>query len=100
MHGDNFFQHLFTMIDSAESHVFIITYAMDSSPLSKLILRKLTEAKKRGVRTVLLVDDLMQHCDSKAIQDFSNAGGIFRSLNPQWRPFTPWDIFRKIFVNM
>ena len=55
------------MIDRASSHVFIITYAMDSSKLAEITFRKLIEARKRGVRVALFVDDLMQKCDPSLI---------------------------------
>jgi hypothetical protein len=65
--------------------VWIITYAMDKSIPANTTLIKLIEAKKRGVNTVLLVDDLNQSVDKDLVRDYISVGGVFKSLNPQFK---------------
>ncbi len=43
--------------------MWILTYAMDKSIPANTTLVKLIEARKRGVSTVLFVDDLQQWMD-------------------------------------
>ena len=38
---------------------------------------KLIEARKRGVHTVLLVDDLQQHIDKDLLNEYISIGGTF-----------------------
>lgn len=55
---------------------------MDRSIPANTTLSKLTAARKRGVNTVLLVDDLQQRLDPELLTEYKAAGGTFCSLNP------------------
>lgn len=81
---------------------------MDKSISANTTITKLIEARKRGVHTVLFVDDLQQWMEPELLQAYKMAGGVFESLNPQWKlsslqQFKDKEIFRrhheKIFVS-
>lgn len=72
-------------IDESQHYVWILTYAMDKSIPANTTLIKLIEARKRGVNTVLFVDDLQQWVDPSLIKEYMSVGGTYESLNPQWK---------------
>ena len=81
---------------------------MDKSISANTTITKLIDARKRGVHTVLFVDDLQQWMEPELLEMYRMAGGVFASLNPQWKlsSFTKFknkEIFRrhheKIFVS-
>ena len=51
---DKFWEH----IDKAEDLVFVATYDMDHKLIAAMTLQKLTSAARRGVKVVLVIDDL------------------------------------------
>lgn len=58
---------------------------MDKSVSANTTIMKLIEARKRGVHTVLFVDDLQQWMEPELLEMYKMAGGVFASLNPQWK---------------
>jgi cardiolipin synthase len=88
--GDEFYSKLWEYIDSSKQFCWILTYAMDSSLTANITFRKLSNAAKRGVDVVLFVDDLQQYTNKQAVQQLTNAGGMYVSLNPTWSKF--WHI--------
>ena len=59
-----------------------MSYAFDHSIPANTTMVKLIEARKRGVHTVLFVDDLQQHIDKELLSQYLALGGVFNSLNP------------------
>ena len=51
---DLFWQH----IDKSTELVFITTYDMDHKLIAGITMQKLTNAAKRGVKSILIIDDL------------------------------------------
>lgn len=80
--GDEFFKQLWKTIDDSKSYAWITTYAMDRSIPANTTLSKLIAARKRGVNTVLFVDDLQQHLNPQLLNEYVSVGGTFCSLNP------------------
>lgn len=75
---DLFWQH----IDKAEDLVFIATYDMDHKLIAGITLQKLINACKRGVKAVLIIDDLNYYASEEAIKEFKKAGGVVIRNNP------------------
>ena len=75
---DSFWQH----IDKAQDLVFITTYDMDHKLIAGITLQKLTNAAARGVKSILIIDDLNYYASEKAVQKFRKAGGILIRNNP------------------
>ena len=81
---------------------------MDKSISANTTISKLIDARRRGVHTVLFVDDVQQWMEPGLLEMYRMAGGVFVSLNPQWKmssftKFKDKEIFRrhheKIFVS-
>jgi len=61
---DKFWAH----IDKAEDLVFIATYDMDHKLIAAITLQKLTSAARRGVKVVLVIDDLNYYASSTDVK--------------------------------
>jgi phosphatidylserine/phosphatidylglycerophosphate/cardiolipin synthase-like enzyme len=55
---------------------------MDKSIPANTTLSKLIDARRRGVNTVLFVDDLQQYLNPELLREYQSVGGTFCSLNP------------------
>jgi hypothetical protein len=93
--GDEFFKHLWKAIDKSKDYAWIISYAFDHSIPANTTIIKLIEARKRGVNTVIFVDDLQQHIDKDLLNQYVAAGGVFQSLNPFFSTNTLKNLFSK-----
>jgi len=56
--SDRFWDQFWDSIDQAQHLVFITTYDMDHKLIAGITLEKLLNAAQRGVRVLLLIDDL------------------------------------------
>ena len=56
--SDLFWDKFWQSIDKANHMVFITTYDMDHKLIAGITLHKLTKAARRGVKVILIIDDL------------------------------------------
>ena len=75
---DRFWQH----IDKAKDVVFIATYDMDHKLIAAITLEKLERAARRGVRVIVIIDDLNPYASTRAVKQLEDAGGVVIKNNP------------------
>ena len=80
---DKFWEH----IDKAEDLVFVATYDMDHKLIAAMTLQKLTSAARRGVKVVLVIDDLNYYPSSTDVAALKEQGGIVIKNNPFHRAY-------------
>jgi cardiolipin synthase len=85
--GENFFEHLGELIDSAKEYIHIQTYILEEDATGKLICGKLKAASARGVKVFLLAD---AYGSKELSVDFKQslllAGIRFRLFSPLFSP--------------
>ncbi|HEY6159667.1 MAG TPA: phospholipase D-like domain-containing protein [Bacteroidia bacterium] len=85
--GENFFEHLGELVDSAKEYIHIQTYILEEDATGKLICDKLKAASARGVKVFLLAD---AYGSKELSVDFKQAlllAGIrFRLFSPLFSP--------------
>lgn len=74
--GDDYYTRIFKMIDSAESHIFIVSYTFDSSVVSIHILDGLIKALNRNVKVYLFLENLIELPKKEHLTRFKKNGGI------------------------
>lgn len=66
--SDRFWDLFWSHIDKAEDLVFIATYDMDHKLIAGITMQKLINARKRGLMTVLIIDDLNYYVCQKDVK--------------------------------
>lgn len=74
--GDDYYNHIFKMIDTSESHIFIVAYTFDSSVVSVHILDNLVKALKRNVKVYLFLENLIELPKKEYLTRFEKHGGV------------------------
>ncbi len=82
--NDRFFDVLWEKIDNAKDLICIVTYAMDHKNVAGITLQKLRNAAKRGVKVILVIDDLCYYPSKEQIRLLEAAGGLCVRNNPGW----------------
>ena len=67
---DRFWDKFWQSIDKAKDLVFITTYDMDHKLIAGITLQKMTKAASRGVKVILIIDDLNYFASSKLIEKY------------------------------
>ena len=95
---DCFWDLFWQCIDKAEDACLVTTYDMDHKLVAAITLQKMTNACKRGVTSILIIDDLNYYASREGVDEFKAAGGIVvrnnlfstftqHVANGQWRRF-------------
>lgn len=81
MGGDDYYYKLFSLINSAKSNIFCITYTFDDSELANKVLHSIVRALDRGVSVYMVIDDLISNMNPKHKQLIIDHGGVILTRN-------------------
>lgn len=81
MGGDEYYYKLFSLINSAKSNIFCVTYTFDDSELANKVLQAIVRALDRGVTVYMVIDDLISNMNPKHKQLIIDHGGIILTRN-------------------
>ena len=83
--ADDYYEKVWSAIDRAEKHIWIVMYHFDDTSIGTMTLYKLMEAAKRGVKVCLMHDVLTCKLHTGMMETLRENGGIVHRLNELYR---------------
>lgn len=83
--ADQYYEKVWSAIDGASSHIWVVMYHFDDTSIGTITLYKLIEAAKRGVKVCLMHDVLTCHLHFGMMETLRSHNGIVHRLNELYR---------------
>lgn len=83
--ADEYYEKVWSAIDGAEKHIWIIMYHFDDTSIGTITLYKLIEAAKRGVKVCAMHDTLTCKLHKGMMETLRENNGIVHRLNEMYR---------------
>ena len=83
--SDEYYEKLWSVIDGAEKHIWVMMYHFDDTSVGSITLYKLIEAAKRGVKVCTMHDTLTCSLHRGLMLTLQENDGIVHRLNEMYR---------------